>query len=438
MPTTIEDQCQAPPPPRQVGDPVPGCDCLSCERDRARAAQSGRPQPCAGDIRDYIDGDGDRIPACQQCRDRLNVRACRGCGYLASRRTQTVTAERLCYQCRRDPQRCDGCGCSLVDLPDDDPPRIIDGRFRLCIGCTGDVAFRCEDCDDLTRFPVHADDGLVYCERCFDDRLPFCDECDEHHEGPPCEPPPIMDYDDAPPLIFYGDGPLYLGMELEVEAPGRIDGGDVESVSGDGDEFFCKGDGSLHNGMEIVSHPMTLVELQDRMPWAGIERLRDHGYRSFQTSTCGMHVHLTRAAFHKSWRSSCSSHLWRFLQFHHRNVEQVVAVAGRGDCGWASWDSSERDAVLTYAKGKGHNLERYVAINLQNEDTIELRYFKGTLSPDGIRRNLQFADAVFVYTRDLTARDVFGGDLQWDRFSQWVRGRGEYGDLAVFLDGKGI
>lgn len=59
------------------------------------------------------------------------------------------------------------------------------------------------------------------------------------------------------------------------------------------DHIYIKSDGSIDDGFEIVSHPMTLDYHQHDMDWeAVLHEAIKMGYRSHQTSTCGLHIHV--------------------------------------------------------------------------------------------------------------------------------------------------
>lgn len=49
--------------------------------------------------------------------------------------------------------------------------------------------------------------------------------------------------------------------------------------------------------------------------------------------------------------------------------------------------------ILDYAK-KGYHGGRYTCINLQNQDTVEFRMFRGTLKPNTIFATLQLIERV--------------------------------------------
>ena len=63
-----------------------------------------------------------------------------------------------------------------------------------------------------------------------------------------------------PDPIFYGDIKRYFGVELEIDEGGR-NGDNADKLSGIGnriaEHIYIKSDGSLSDGMEIVTHPIS-------------------------------------------------------------------------------------------------------------------------------------------------------------------------------------
>ena len=123
---------------------------------------------------------------------------------------------------------------------------------------------------------------------------PYCDECYEDLENDS----PIHDYNYKPEPIFYGNDLLYYGVELEIDCGGEYseNAEKIENVGNeDADHIYCKHDGSINNGFEIVSHPMTLDYHQKNMNWLELfEKATEMGYKSHNTSTCGLHIHIFR------------------------------------------------------------------------------------------------------------------------------------------------
>ncbi len=68
----------------------------------------------------------------------------------------------------------------------------------------------------------------------------------------------------------------------------------LEAANISDEHIYIKSDGSLDDGMEIVSHPMTL-DFHKQFCWKEIMRKAiSLGYRSHQTGTCGLHIHVNR------------------------------------------------------------------------------------------------------------------------------------------------
>ena len=83
----------------------------------------------------------------------------------------------------------------------------------------------------------------------------------------------------------------------------------------------------------------------------------------------------------------------------------------------------------------GESTERYSAVNTNNRDTLELRFFKGTMNTSGVLSALDLAQALVEYTRDLRLDDVKRGALSWDKFANYVaQNNGLYPDLYTRLN----
>jgi hypothetical protein len=79
--------------------------------------------------------------------------------------------------------------------------------------------------------------------------------------------------------------------------------------------------------------------------------------------------------------------------------------------------------------------ERYSAVNTQNDSTLELRFFRGTMNPDGVMSALDLTQAIYDYTRNLRISDVNMGALKWEWFADYVRdNNGLYPSLYKRID----
>jgi hypothetical protein len=228
----------------------------------------------------------------------------------------------------------------------------------------------------------------------------------------------------------------FFGVELEVDqrSNGNLEPAAVPDVAHP--LFYCKHDGSLNNGVELVSHPGTRKwwEEQRGNIEAILLRLSQMGWRSHEVRTCGMHVHLSNTAFESSM------HMYRFLHLVYRYPDLALLVSQRERARlnqWATLSYNKKPALKSKAelRLKGREWERadsgghYDGVN-KTSHTFELRIFNGTLNPKRFYKNLQYAWAALAFTADtLNLRHVNAA-----RFVAWVNERAEqYPDLAAFF-----
>ena len=208
----------------------------------------------------------------------------------------------------KEPKRCSICG---EPYPADQLTEF-DGKF-LCSSCFGTETTVCSCCDRrIWEVDNSGSDSMSLCESCYDNHYTTCSRCDriirsedayyENDEDDTpycrdcynsyCSTKSIRDYYFKPAPIFYGENERYFGMELEVDGAGEEDDS-AERVMNIGNRekchIYCKHDGSLDDGFEIVSHPMTLDYHKNVMPWESVLRkVRSLGYTSHQAETCGL------------------------------------------------------------------------------------------------------------------------------------------------------
>jgi hypothetical protein len=260
------------------------------------------------------------------------------------------------------------------------------------------------DADEMNWSELHQDSR---CNDCYNNEIE-CDECGScfyEEDSHTCDSynrnysEYVKSYSYKPEARFWGTGTYYLGFELEVE--------DTDDNYAEGAELafrtmnpnanrkyrgYLKGDGSLVNGFEIVSHPHTLEEYQKSFPWAMLTELKKLRFRSWNTSTCGLHVHVSRTAFDDD------DHQIRFIKLIYDNQRQVQRIAGRSS-NYASF--SDAGKIIPKVKYKSQSNGRYAAVNVEPENTLEVRVFKGSLHIPRVLSGLEFVQSVVEYTREL-------------------------------------
>lgn len=276
------------------------------------------------------------------------------------------------------------CDCCNERVWVEDAER--DGYTNICRSCYDYSYTRCEDCGCI----INRDDAH------YDGDYPYCDECyDELDSGA------IKTYDYKPEPIFYGSGDLFYGVELEIDKGGEnASNADklLEIANSNGEHLYCKHDGSINNGFEMVSHPASLYYHTSGFDWLKIFNCAiQMGYRSHNTDTCGLHIHVNRSAFGATVEER-ETVIARIVHFVEKNWWEIVKFSRRKEHNLNHW--AARYATIsanvqeTYKKAKGKELGRYVAVNLENYHTIEFRLFRGTLKYKTFIATLQLVDMI--------------------------------------------
>ena len=163
----------------------------------------------------------------------------------------------LCPDClEQETETCSVCGeriWSDNNAGDSDTP--------LCQSCYERLYTNCTQCGALIR-----NARILYAWDDVGNEEPLCRDCYSRST----QQKAIQDYYYKPDPIFYGKGPRYLGAELEIDGAGECSENAQEILNlanGDWELIYCKHDGSLDDGFEVVTHPMTLKFHQKTMPW---------------------------------------------------------------------------------------------------------------------------------------------------------------------------
>lgn len=310
----------------------------------------------------------------------------------------------------------------------------------------------CPSCDDI--FHVHNGywyRDTLYCSSCYENNYYECNDCGTEcwdGDGHDCEDEDedngvIHSYSYRPSPYFFGKGQYHLGFELEVEARNnsRYDGAELVQDAL-GAHAYMKDDGSLSDGFEIVTHPHTLSDYQTAFNWEFVNRLKREGFRSWNTDTCGLHVHVSRTAFgtgESPWGRADrdrlilkrQAHELRFMKLIYDNQRQVERIAGRSGNHYATFQ--DKGKLVSKLKYGNQSSGRYSAINTENDSTLEVRVFKGSLRKERVLSALEFVTASVEYTRDLkvTAKNQA---LSWLRFTAYVaENMDTYPNLALIM-----
>lgn len=189
---------------------------------------------------------------------------------------------------------------------------------------------------------------------------------------------------------------LYMGIELEIDRGGESEDNAkfIQEFLGDNNCYIMH-DGSLKDGLEIVTHPCTL-NYHKSLPYEELfEQLVGKGYKSHNTQTCGLHVHVNRDFFgdNPTIQDLCITKILYLLEKHW---DKVKLLARRDSNGYAQrFFMNEQDSMFDLlAKAKRSDSyfgsSKYKTVNLLHKNTIEFRLFKGTLKYETLIATLEF------------------------------------------------
>jgi hypothetical protein len=190
----------------------------------------------------------------------------------------------------------------------------------------------------------------------------------------------------------------FMGAELEVEAynVNRDEGAyrihEIANPSGNyGERMFFENDGSLSDGFEMITQPMSLPMM------AKTFRFLENpdaiaGLRSHMTRTCGLHVHVSK-------RGLTNLQINKIVAFVNdpRHEWLIRAVARRYSTGFCNIKHKKMGSL------HWRQDDRYEAINIQPRHTIEFRIFRGSLKYRSVMAALEFCHALVQFCRPAEA-----------------------------------
>lgn len=231
---------------------------------------------------------------------------------------------------------------------------------------------------------------------------------------------------------------LLLGLEVEIEFP-KGDGSDPRNfkfssqVKKDLADFikmdwaYFKRDGSLARGLEIVTHPLGWKWVQkNRDQFKLFELLIEKGYLSKSTNTCGLHIHLDKRLFK-------TMHLFKFMNFQYQNLALISHVSERlwsSLMEWSHLNSINTHELCKRSKEK-YTHRRHELINLNNPETVEVRYFRGALDSFSIQKAIEFVVSVYFYTEQAPLMESINTNKYYNYL---MKNQKQYPHIYKFLE----
>ena len=267
----------------------------------------------------------------------------------------------------------------------------------LCEDCADRLTVICDHCAERV-YEENAveDDTHILCDHCFDEYYVRCDDCGR---------------------IIHRD---HFGVELEIDDGGTVNSNAqklLDIANANAENLYIKTDGSLDEGLELVTHPMTLEYHLNEMPWAEVLRkAQSMGYLSHAAGTCGLHVHISRLAFGCTYEQQEAA-IARLLYFVEKFWAELLRFSRRTQSQMNRW-AARYGIRLTPSEQMSHAKNscagRYTAVNLTNSDTVEIRMFRGTLKLNTLKATLQMVNHLVEVAISMSDSQV--QDMSWFDF----------------------
>jgi hypothetical protein len=315
----------------------------------------------------------------------------------------------ICHDCLEDHYRyCDNCGCMMHT----DDANWDDYDYCYCYDCI----------DGCGRWggDEEYDDGYSSRESDYDNHREI--DCDVH------DIPNILDYHRRPAFIFHGTNTY--GIELEVDTKSSVthinpwdSAGHILNILGR-EHIYCNYDGSLNCGYEIITHPHSIEELF-KLDWEkGFRQIIDDGFRSHDSGSCGLHIHIDRKNFGTSEEEQ-NENIAKLFVFFNKWWSDIVKFSRRktSQLHWCNKnymdESIDLDANQNNFSEKLNVIKAYVerkdgshgvAINNSNEHTVEIRVPRGTLNYKTLRATILFIEHLVKRTSLLNNQELLSLD----------------------------
>lgn len=426
--------------------------------------------------------DGSMISVCSKC-GKERISECSHCGgniVLDSiTRWATIDGNCVCSQCLSDLYQY----CSECDTwhPNDVPFVKINLTKSICESCLTEKYQLCDHCGIYHRKRhVIAIGSKNLCENCYDTLYPRCYFCGgrslgevfqkigERHCCSTCyerertglygatgadmtrnsPPEGVANYSYKPTPIMYPnldyDDPIYFGIELEADRDSGDFAVSTDAAANKVNELlgysYVKHDGSLREGLEIVTHPAKLsYHLQEkREAWIEVMRyLREAGFVSHTGGYCGLHVHISSRPI----EAASEDGIDKILYLWSKHWKQLVRFSRRSTKRLEDWsrkcnvdipdavDENRAASIAKKAKGDLLSSGRYQAVNLQNSHTIEFRMLRGTLIPETFFASLQLIDRIVKVSMSHSLKEL--RKMTWEELTMT-----DYPELTRYLESR--
>ena len=143
-----------------------------------------------------------------------------------------------------------------------------------------------------------------------------------------------------------------------------------------------------------------------KIDWEQITNEMDNRYYDNDRDTAGIHIHVSRRFFNGE------KNIGRLVRMFSENYSEMIKFAHRPENKAVDWAKRVQGTARQYAVDwyeNARNAGRYTAVNLQNEETVEIRLFHSLASRQHIMACIQLTDVL----TDMANLDryTFGWDI---------------------------
>ena len=280
---------------------------------------------------------------------------------------------------------------NLYDV--DDTYTTVDGEI-ICRNCFDEGYLECNSCHQIFNNESVYDYGYTYyCENCYNEKL---NELGIHNHS--YRPDAMVFYECENENSNRMEN-LHVGIELEIQGRHRDKFCKALRDKYGEDIFYLKMDGSLDDleGVEIVSHPMSYKFIKNEEYFKTLFTYLDNMEMN-NTCGCGLHFHIDKEFCGSPEIVSAIDYIVNefsdyFQKIGGRSYNEYSEFCKKVNKDFAGW-------------GK-RNYTRYCAVNLENRNTVELRFCKSTSNYGEFLNRVKMIFGIIYFAKTHKLKDIY-------------------------------
>jgi hypothetical protein len=167
--------------------------------------------------------------------------------------------------------------------------------------------------------------------------------------------------------------------------------------------FYCKEDGSIDCGFEIVTHPFSMSWFRGHQGISAFKRLQSiPEIDGYHLGTCGQHVHVSRNTFEPH-------EIYNLQLLFEINSDVIYTLSRRTPRSFNEWSGINRSTHETKLQLAQHPGGPRGALNLSNSHTMEIRIFRSSTRFPVIAANLEACELLCNAAQQLTRDEIQRG-----------------------------